>query len=773
MRIPLTLRIFVVHLIFLVTVGYAGWIAAQGAFTDYQQRWDRQVKTLPTERLFTPMVAEVARSLLLRVEKGLPESKARNRAEITEAVNSMLPTVPSIEQLIVLDDNDTIQYVNDPEQFQLYVEQRHLMDVPVDGTTGRRKLERITGESFTQDGFLVLGEEGEALGSVLIQYALGEDPAPGAEPHRPWTEEIARSLLTETGTEEGADTRRNVSQGLNRVVENTPIEALVVVDQSGRIQYVNEPESLDLTYPAGERQRQLDTEEVVRRTLELPSGSEGVELLIPIFVEEGADAVPRRLGSVVLRMRNDPDLIARFPELLPPTVGFRNYLKPLLMLIGVAVGGGILLAGLLAWPVRRLETALYDFRKRGFKGDIDPEHRVPGYLRETVTTLQEMGGKLEAMDARGAEREALLESLSRSLEDAMVAVGPAGEALAWNEAALRLFCGDLESVAHEDPTAQEALEREAIEEALRRNGALQADWQLAGLGSTTELEAVIAGGDRRPSRVTRVPVEWRPGLRGQLLLIRDLGTLRQVESHLAEAGRFAALTHIAAGLAHEIRNPLHAIHLNAGAVEQYAASGRIDEHVEDVGDSVAVIREEAKRLTDLLNNYLGLVRADGDAGPFDVREIVRRVIQLVGYGATQANVTLRVTGETLLPLVNGEGKRMQQAVLNLVLNAIQATEAGGEVVIRLASGDGLVRLVVQDDGPGVPDEVADKLFSSRVTTKTGGSGLGLPLVQLVVESHGGQVRYYPAPEGGACFEVTLPAAAQQGADDAGRVARHG
>ena len=196
MRIPLPLRIFVVHLIFMISVGYVAWRTVQYFFNDYQGRWERQVETLPSERLFAPMAAEVARAMLLRIETGIPESRARNREEIVEAINRMLPTMPSIERLIVLDADDTIQYANDPSRFRLYVQSKHLDEIPVDGSSARQEMQRITGEGFTQQGFLVLSDAGEALGTVLIQYASGSEPDEGDDPHRAWTEEVARTLLS-------------------------------------------------------------------------------------------------------------------------------------------------------------------------------------------------------------------------------------------------------------------------------------------------------------------------------------------------------------------------------------------------------------------------------------------------------------------------------------------------------------------------------------------------------------------------------------------------
>jgi len=217
------------------------------------------------------------------------------------------------------------------------------------------------------------------------------------------------------------------------------------------------------------------------------------------------------------------------------------------------------------------------------------------------------------------------------------------------------------------------------------------------------------------------------------------------------------LAHLAAGLAHEIRNPLQAIQLNASVVEQYAADGRAGAGSRAIGESLSTIKDEAQRLTGLLNNYLGLVRPGGEMEPIDLGDLARRVVQLVRYAAVSSRVEVAVEPESDLPMVVGHAGRLQQAILNLVLNAIQAMPDGGRVTLRTSSSGDTVRLTVSDTGPGLAPDLADRLFDTRVTTKTEGSGLGLPLVKLVAEAHGGGVWYHSVPGSGASFTIVLPA----------------
>jgi two-component system sensor histidine kinase HydH len=120
-------------------------------------------------------------------------------------------------------------------------------------------------------------------------------------------------------------------------------------------------------------------------------------------------------------------------------------------------------------------------------------------------------------------------------------------------------------------------------------------------------------------------------------------------------------------------------------------------------------------------------------------------------------VEIRLEGQESLPVVRGIPDRLQQAILNLVLNAIQAMPDGGTLNIRTETSEGGVRLTVSDTGPGLAQGLAaDQLFDTRMTTKPGGTGLGLPLVRMIVEAHGGSVQYRSVPDHGASFTLVLP-----------------
>ena len=784
MRISQPLRIFAVHLVFMVGLGALGLWMVNRAFDRYKTAWEQKLGTLPSERLFTPLATEVARSLLLKLERGPSEPRDQLRATVAEGLDKVLPALPGIERLVILDANDRIEYVDTLGTGDLVI-QDHEVERWVGAQVPARERVRLpSGQEVVQvvlPLFEEIARDGEVdpsplrLGTALVQYRpdaplqrflddFVETVSRAGTPTLdslldPWVSTVSRALLVEVGRGEDGfqeDYRRGVSDGLDKLMSALPMEQLVIVDDQRRIQYVNDPEYLDLTYADEEYAAVLSSDRALREEIDLASGERGVRVMLPVFDHPGQPAPdgPRRLGSVLIEYRPDPGLIARIPLLTPPVVGVRDSIQPLILFFAVAVGGGILLAALTGLPVRRMERALADFRARGFKGGLDPK-QVPSELAGTAATIRELGGRLEALDAQGREREALLETLSQSLEDGMVAVDPEGLPVAWNPAASRLLLQGPDGVTEEDAEAAPG-ERERVAAALERNTDLRFAVDRLDFGTTREVDIEREDGSRALARVTQVPFELRPGVTGSLLLFRDLAALRQVETHLLDAGRFAVLAHLAAGLAHEIRNPLHAIQLNASVVEQYAGRGGEDRGSRAVTDSVFTIREEAQRLTDLLNNYLGMVRPGTEFGPVDLRELSRRVLQLVSYAARKSHVDIGLAGDEHPPMVLGEANRLQQAILNLVLNAIQAMPDGGKLTVRTDSYANMARVTVSDTGPGLAQELADQLFDTRVTTKPRGSGLGLPLVRLIAESHGGGVWYRSSPGAGASFTLVLP-----------------
>ena len=231
----------------------------------------------------------------------------------------------------------------------------------------------------------------------------------------------------------------------------------------------------------------------------------------------------------------------------------------------------------------------------------------------------------------------------------------------------------------------------------------------------------------------------------------------EARARYGESQRMATLGTFAAGLAHEIRNPLNSMALQLSILERRIA--RLAEPVsEEMAGLAVIIREEIDRLERLVSDFLLFSRSGRlDPHPIALASVVDEVLRLVEPEAEAAGVRIvRADELATAPVVAVDRQKMKQVALNLVRNAIEALAKGGTVTVECGAASGSARLVVRDDGPGLPAGL--RLFEPFVTTKAKGTGLGLSIVQQIVLQHGGEVTASDAPGGGAVFAVTLPVA---------------
>jgi signal transduction histidine kinase len=239
-------------------------------------------------------------------------------------------------------------------------------------------------------------------------------------------------------------------------------------------------------------------------------------------------------------------------------------------------------------------------------------------------------------------------------------------------------------------------------------------------------------------------------------LARAYEQLQATFERLRLLDRLSALGTLSAGMAHEIKNPLGAILGSIEILETNVPEG--DERRE----FVLILKKEIQRLSSIVNDHLDLVRpGQPQRGPHDLGEIVRSVVELTRTQAEKQGVELtqRVPGD--LPTVMVDGQQLRQAVLNLVINAIQALPRGGRVTASVEQAQERLRIVVEDDGPGLGDEALRRAFEPFYTTKEGGTGLGLSIAFQIADRHGGDLRVRNRPAGGAalCLEIPIVDAA--------------
>ncbi|MGL4462214.1 MAG: sensor histidine kinase [Planctomycetia bacterium] len=230
----------------------------------------------------------------------------------------------------------------------------------------------------------------------------------------------------------------------------------------------------------------------------------------------------------------------------------------------------------------------------------------------------------------------------------------------------------------------------------------------------------------------------------------------EVQRLLAEQA--SEIASLAGGLVHEIKNPLSTLHLNLQLLgEDFHDPQSVVER--RAKTKIDMLQRECRRLEDLLNDFLRFVRVrDLNPAPVDLNSIVR---DLIDFHSPQAETRGIVTRENLradLPLVRVDVDQFKQALLNLLLNAQTAMPNGGELILQTRAADGVVCLDVIDTGVGVAPESLEKIFKPFYSTRSDGSGLGLPTTKRIVEAHDGRLKVESEPGKGTAFTIELPAA---------------
>ena len=228
--------------------------------------------------------------------------------------------------------------------------------------------------------------------------------------------------------------------------------------------------------------------------------------------------------------------------------------------------------------------------------------------------------------------------------------------------------------------------------------------------------------------------------------------LRKTEAQLIRSDKLAALGQLAAGIAHEIRNPLTSINILIHSLTENFPSG--NSSMEDL----KVIEEEINRINEIVDQFLRFAKpAPPLLGKAEVLSIFEETLQLLRPQIEKQRILVHKEFQPL-PRILMDRKQMKQAILNLLLNAVQAMPKGGHLALKghIPEEDRWVQLSIQDSGVGIPGQDIDKLFDPFFSTKEGGMGLGLSIAHRIIDQHDGKIEVESAPGKGTLFTVWLP-----------------
>jgi signal transduction histidine kinase len=270
---------------------------------------------------------------------------------------------------------------------------------------------------------------------------------------------------------------------------------------------------------------------------------------------------------------------------------------------------------------------------------------------------------------------------------------------------------------------------------------------------------------RGPSRAETRALEMATHLAGiaieRKLAREERERLRQAQADLAHINRVTTMGELTASLAHEIRQPISAAATNAKTCLRWL--GRDDPDVAEAREAASRIVKDVTRAADIISRISLLFKKGAQQHELvDANELIREMIALLRSEANRYSISIGTELAEYLPKVMADRVQLQQVLMNLMLNGIDAmkdTTDGGELTVKSEAGDGELLISVSDTGAGLPPEKSDQVFRAFFTTKNNGTGMGLPISRSIIESHGGRLWVNDTSGRGATFQFTLPATA--------------
>ncbi len=363
--------------------------------------------------------------------------------------------------------------------------------------------------------------------------------------------------------------------------------------------------------------------------------------------------------------------------------------------------------------------------------------------------------RVTSLTAQAHERDRYIHNVVESLREGLIALDREGRIVAWNPT-MEQWCGvtgaELAGRALFDVNPN--FKREAVAEPLQQllRGEIE-EFKLDGVAHET-LRGEHVAWNIRGSLIHQGSLPT-----GAVLLIEDITQRIGLERVARQSEKLAALGTLAAGLAHELNNPIGIITSRTELMLLEAESRPLPE---DLGEDLRVIHRHAQRVARIAQGLLSFSRhSSGEQGRVDLNQVVDETLLLVEKTIVKEGVALRRALAPGLPPIWGDANALQQVVMNLVTNARDAVKDGGEISVETSATTepaGGVRLVVRDTGPGIPPEVLPKIFDPFFTTKAEGTGLGLSISYGIVREHQGIVDVQSRPGEGTTFVLIFRSA---------------
>ncbi|MFZ1731783.1 MAG: ATP-binding protein [Bacteroidota bacterium] len=334
-----------------------------------------------------------------------------------------------------------------------------------------------------------------------------------------------------------------------------------------------------------------------------------------------------------------------------------------------------------------------------------------------------------------------------NIADAVVATDAVGIITVFNQTAAQLL----------GLRAEDVLGRPCLEICKNDSLLLQRTHRSALAIPYEETQLKLKSGDQRTLAVSTSVIRDDGGAVETIVAIaRDVTDQRRIQEQLQRKDRVTAMGELAGGIAHEIRNPLNAINIIAQRFQsEFIPAADAEEYLQ----LTRTVRSEVQRVNSIITQFLEFARPPRlSLQSCEVSVMLRESIEVVGSQASKQNVQIQLLADEGLTVMADRGK-MQQVLLNILQNGIEALSEGGLIKVIANRVGTQVAITIADNGPGISEEIRKKIFNLYFTTKSTGTGLGLSIVHQIVSEHGGEITVASAERGGSSFQILLPAAA--------------
>jgi two-component system, sporulation sensor kinase E len=375
---------------------------------------------------------------------------------------------------------------------------------------------------------------------------------------------------------------------------------------------------------------------------------------------------------------------------------------------------------------------------------------TPGFLEKLLTKLDRVSPEeVQGFLLRLVQEKGFFEQVFQALEEGIIICDPHGTISFINRAAAKFFGADASLAAGK-----------AVTDLIR---GLDWDELAASKQGAHSRDLEVFYPERRYLNFYLAPI--RPDdttgeLLGHAVILRDITQTREMTEQMIESERLGALTMMAAGVAHELGNPLNSLTIHLQLLERKLKKAHPQAH-KAVEEQLEVARGELRRLHFIIEQFLGAMRpSKPNFEMASLNTIVQEAVAFMASEIQNRDIQTRVQLDADIPFLKLDPNQLKQACYNLIKNACQAMGSGGRLAIRTSLDDYEVRLIFSDTGQGMSPETVGQLFEPFFTTKQTGTGLGMMIVRRIIRDHGGDLGVESKEGLGSTITIYLPRGAK-------------